>query len=95
MLTWCSTIFRMFCSTSRSVEVLAVAVPPALFPGWADMRAMCDEVAVELPAALVPGWADKTAVVGWADVISTRKPGTGPFWKPLLPGQWPGSPASV
>ena len=84
MLTRCSTITRMFCSMSKSVEALAVVVPPALVPGWADTRAICEEVAVELPPALFPGWANKTAaheemtgglppalVPGWADVIST------------------------
>ena len=69
---------------SKSVEVLAVVVPPALVPGWADTRAICEGVAVELPPTLVPGWADKTAaceemtgglpsdlVLGWADMVST------------------------
>ena len=84
MLTQCSTIFRMFCSMSKSVEALAVVVPSALVPGWADTRAICEGAAVELSPALVPDWADKTAayeemtgalppalVPGWAGVIST------------------------
>ena len=54
----------MLCSMSKSGEVLAVAVPPALVPGWAGTTAMCEAAAVELPPALVPGWADKTAAVG-------------------------------
>ena len=42
------------------MEVLAVAVelPPALVPGWADMTATCEEMAGGLPPALLPGWAD-------------------------------------
>ena len=71
MLTQCSTIFWMFCSMSKSEEVLAVVVPPPLVPGWDDTNAIHEEAAVELPPALVPGWADKTAATGWADVIST------------------------
>ena len=35
--------------------------PTALVPGWADMRATCEEVAVGLSPALVPGWADMGA----------------------------------
>ena len=58
---------------SRLLEPLAVVVPPALVPGWADTRAMCDEAAVELPPALVPGWADKTATADWAHVISIEE----------------------
>ena len=62
---------RMFCSMSNLAKVLAVVMPPALVPCWADTNAICKEAAVELPPALIPGWADKTAAVGWADVIST------------------------
>ena len=48
---------------SKSVEALAVAVamPPALVPSLADMRAICEGVAVGLPPALLPGWADMLA----------------------------------
>ena len=84
MLTWCSTIFLMFCSMSRSVEALAVVVPMALVPGWADTRAMHEEVAVELPPALVPGWANKTAGVGWADVISTKEAWNWPILEDII-----------
>ena len=45
MLTQCSTLFWMFCSISRSVEVLAVVVTQALVEGWADKTAAV-------------GWAD-------------------------------------
>ena len=42
-------------------EEVAVGLPPALVPGWADMPATSEEVAVGLPPALIPGWADKGA----------------------------------
>ena len=73
MLTQCSTLLQMFCSMSKPAKALAVVVPPALVPGWADTNAICEEASVELPPAMVPVWADKTAAGGWADVISTDK----------------------
>ena len=39
------------------IEV-AVGSPQDMVPGWADMRATCEEVAVGFSPALVTGWAD-------------------------------------
>ena len=40
---------------------MAVGLSPDLVPGWADMRATCEEVEVGLPPALVLCWADMGA----------------------------------
>ena len=76
---------------SKSAEVLAVVVPPALVLGWAATNASCKEAAVELLPALVPGWADKTATAGWADVISTDEALPWSNWSILESGQVPQS----
>ena len=46
----------------RAICEVAVGLPPALVPGWADMRATnCEEMARGLPLFLVLSWPDMVA----------------------------------